>query len=243
VDRPAAADAERADAGHLDGHDRVMEDEEPADRRGPARDVLRVVDFLDLDRRHIAILGQAGLAEAGAAPPIRADRLHAHLGRDDDEIGRADGPALGIRDGERLRQIGGIAARRATVDPRRDLGDVVVAQREVVLVMLDADVLLDVPRRHRALTAADRRAALDRRRVRARVLVGQERHRRQRVGPMAVLTAALQDRRDVFREGDLRSSRADRLPRERDRREQCRAGGDGRGHDERRARRRAEKSS
>ena len=51
---------------------------------------------------------------------------------------------------ERRRHVRGVAAWRAGVGPLRDLGDLLLAQRRVVLVVLDADVLLDVPRRHHA---------------------------------------------------------------------------------------------
>ena len=47
---------------------RVMEDEQPADGVvGPGL-ALRVVDFLDLDRRDVAILREAGVAEARRCP-------------------------------------------------------------------------------------------------------------------------------------------------------------------------------
>ena len=50
---------------------------------------------------------------------------------------------------------------------------------------------------------SDSRALLDRPGPRSHIRVRDERHRRHAVGAMAALTAALQDRRDVLREGDV----------------------------------------
>src|SRR4029450_2180262 len=57
-----------------------------------------------------------------------------------------------------------------------------------------------VPRRHLARGAL----LLDRSSPRPRILIGQQRHPPDRTRPMALLTIALQDRRDIFCEGDLR---------------------------------------
>ena len=71
--------------------------------------------------------------------------------------------------------------------------------------------LVDVPGRH--LVIGDARA--DRARPRPRLCVGDERHRRDRIGPVARLALVLEDRRDVLREGrrrrrrGLRAARAD----------------------------------
>ena len=102
---------------------------------------------------------------------------------------------------ERLgrRQVLRIALQRAAVDPADDRVDLLVAERHVVLELLDADARVDVPRRH--LARAD--ALLDRARPRARLLVGDERHRRDRVRLMALLTLGLKNRRDVLRERHL----------------------------------------
>ena len=56
--------------------------------------------------------------------------------------------------------------------------------------------LVDVPRRH--LPVGD--AGLDRARPRPRLLVGHERHRRDRIGPVARFALLLEDRRDVLGE-------------------------------------------
>ena len=94
------------------------------------------------------------------------------------------------------RHVGGVALRRAGVDPAHDGGDLVVVQRAIVLVVADADGLVEMPRRHVAV----RDALADRLRPRTRFFVGDERHRRRRALVMAGLAALLKNRRDVFRE-------------------------------------------
>jgi hypothetical protein len=69
--------------------------------------------------------------------------------------------------------------------------------------LLNPDVLLDVPRRHDAGPRSDAGPLLDGARPRPHVLVGDERHRRHAVRAVTVLAAALQNRRDVFRERRL----------------------------------------
>ena len=100
------------------------------------------------------------------------------------------------------RQVGGIAARRAGVGPRGDRRDLGVAQRRVVLELLDAHVALDVPGRHDAVG----HARLDGPRPRPHVLVGHQRHRRVGAGPMARLARPLENRRDVLGVGDRHSA-------------------------------------
>src|SRR5207249_7587931 len=100
-------------------------------------------------------------------------------------------------------QIGWVPTRRPRVGPLRNRGDLFIAQRRVILVVLDADVLLDVPGWHRAHPVTDGGALLHRARPGSCVLVGEQRHRRDLTGPMAVLAAALQNRREVFGEGYL----------------------------------------
>ena len=174
------------------------------DRR---RLALLIVDFPDFNRRHVAILGEPGVGKTGRPPPVGLHGLHADRRRLDDEVRRADRPFVAVGELQRRRHVGGIALRRTAVRPLGDPRDFLVAQRDVVLVMLNADALLDVPRRHRALLAADAGATLDRRRIGPHLLVGQQRHRRQRVGAMTVLTTALENRRDVLGERHPRCHR------------------------------------
>src|SRR5206468_931621 len=61
------------------------------------------------------------------------------------------------------------------------------------------DIALDEPWRHLAL----RHLVFHRARPRPRVLVRQERHRRDRIGTMALRAGTLQDRRDILGERHL----------------------------------------
>ena len=105
---------------------------------------------------------------------------------------------VGIGEAHRRGHVLRIAQRRAGVHPADERRDLRVAEAAVVLELLDADGAVDVPRRHQAL----RHLPLDLVRVLARVLVGDERHRADRIRLMADLALLLQDRRDVLRERD-----------------------------------------
>ena len=109
----------------------------------------RGVARLALDRLDIAIFGEAGV-HVVAAPPVGRFGRHDVLRRRDDDVGLADVPAIRVVELARLRHIGGVAHRRARVDPLDDLLDLVVAQRWIVLEALNADVRIDAPRRHLA---------------------------------------------------------------------------------------------
>ena len=93
----------------------------------------------------------------------------------------------------------GFPARRAGVDPADDGVDLLVAQRRVVDELLDADRLVEMPRRH----LARGHARPDRARPRPRVVVGDQRHRADAARAMAHLTLVLEDRRDVLAERHL----------------------------------------
>ena len=112
------------------------------------------------------------------------------------------------------------------------LRDLLRGQRQVALEPLDADVLLDVPGRHDVLVAPQPGPILHGARPRTRVLVGDQRHRRHRVGAVAALAAPLQDRRDVLGERDVLNVRRGLCVRGRGRRQQ--------GRDHRREQRRPE---
>ena len=90
----------------------------------------------------------------------------------------------------------GVALRRAVAGPLHDGVDFLLRQRAVVLVVLDADARVDVPGRH----VARRHAIANRTRPRTRLFVGLQRHRRDRIRPVARLALVLENRRDVLGE-------------------------------------------
>ncbi len=165
-----------------------------------ARDVI---DLADLHRFHVTVFGDRQLGRRELSPPVRRVRLDQDLRALDDQIGFAGVPGGPIGEHQRLRHVGGIAARRAAIGPLRDLNDLFFAQRRIVLVVLNADVLLDVPRRHDAGLVAQRGPRLHRAGPWPGLFVGQQRHRRDLARPMAVLTAALKNRRNIFGKGDF----------------------------------------
>jgi hypothetical protein len=157
------------------------------------------VDDAALDRLDVAIFFQVERGRQRAVE-VRSSGRHLEVRVTDHEIRRADPPGGDVLFLRHRRHVGRVALRRSGVDPLDDGGDLLVAQRRIVLVLLDANRLVEEPRRHLAL--AD--ALLDRTRPWPRVLVRQQRHRRDLVRTMAAHTRAIQNRRNVFAEGDLR---------------------------------------
>ena len=158
---------------HLRAPDHVVEDEAAADRRaaGAARR-RHVVDFLDLERRDVAVFGEAGrhAAESRPTSPARSPLTTISC-------------VLTIRSGVPIAHVvpvgvdlarGGMSAglpRGAPLSAHFAIFAIsVVAQRRIVLELLDADVLLDVPGRHHAGLRADAGALLDGARPRPRPL-------------------------------------------------------------------------
>ena len=190
----------------------MMEHEAAAD--GFAVDAPgKVVDFAHLDRGDVPIFRQPCRHRSERDPLVGRHRLDHDFGRRHDQVGLADPPLVAALKIQRRRHVGGISARCTAVHPPRDLRDLLLGERGIVFVVLDADVLLDVPGRHRAPLGSESGPRLDRTREWSRIFVGQQRHRRQGVGPMTRLTVFLQDRCDVFREGHVarRGRRSARL--------------------------------
>ena len=125
---------------------------------------------------------------------------HRHGGIPHDQVRLADLPRRGVRKHPRRRHVRRIPARGAVVDPGGDHGDLRVAQRGIVLERLNSDVPIDVPGRHLARDDA----IPYRTRPRPHLFIGNQRHRRHLSRPVASLARALQDRRDILREGDRR---------------------------------------
>ena len=117
--------------------------------------------------------------------------------------GRPDAPLVERGEFQGRRRVCGIAARRAGRHPAADGGDLRIRQRRVFLERPHADVALDEPRRHLAL----RGLVADGAGPRPHLLVGQQRHGRDRSGAMALLARALQDRQDVAGERRVAAGR------------------------------------
>src|SRR4029077_7081740 len=137
-------------------------------------------------------------------PHVLVLRRHRVLGRLDDEVGRPEAfpHSLPLVVGDEWlwrRQVLQIALQRPTVDPGDDRVHLLVSKRHVVFELLYADAAVDVPRRH--LTR--RHTVFDGACPRAHFLIGDERHRRDRVWLMALLTLLLENRGDILGKGNL----------------------------------------
>ncbi len=163
----------------------------------------RVVDDLEAVRLRLGfhggdihVFGESGI-DVGVVELVRTVGAQlVGLGQGDDHVGLADVPLVHIAEDTRGRHVCRIAGRRALIDPAGDDPDLGVGQRWIVLELVDADVPVDVPRRH----LARGHLLFDRPRPGPGVLVGHQRHRRDRAGAMTVLTGFLQDGRDVLAE-------------------------------------------
>ena len=109
------------------------------------------------------------------------------------------------------RQVSPVTQGRSAINPASDRLDLIVAQGDVVLELLDADRLVQIPRRHLARLGP----SFHGRCPRPDFLVGGQRHRRHAVRLMARLALLLKNRRDIFGEGrDARRDPARTPPRE-----------------------------
>ena len=209
IDLRAGADQPARIRGkHVGGlADRVLVEEEAGwivfvfdhVRRRVVNDLVRAdVDGPRFDGRHVHVFLESWIDDDVDELVGTASLEHVRL-RHPDHDGRLNVPRIEIAELARRRHVGGIALGCALVHPLHDRVDLLVRERWIVLVLLDADVLVDEPRRH----LAGRDLGLDRARPRTRVLVGEKRHRRHHARPMAGLTRSLQDRRDVFCERHL----------------------------------------
>ena len=180
-----------------------MEDVAAANGTRP-RAARNVVDLANLNRRDVSIFSETGRHEPDRTPPIRANGRNRDLRRLHDEVRFAKHPLIiVVRELERGRHVCGITERGAVVRPSCNLADFLVAQRRVVFEFLDADGLLHVPRRHHAAPRPDAGPRFHRASPRPGVFVGKKRHRSSAVRAVTRLATPLQDRRDVFREGDI----------------------------------------
>jgi hypothetical protein len=114
----------------------------------------------------------------------------------DHQIGFANVPGVSVLELPGPRHVGRVALRGTAIHPRHDRRDFGIAQRRVILELVDAHGPVDVPRRHLA-----RRDLLpDGACPGPHLFVGQEGHRRHRIGTMTRLTGTLQEWRDVLGE-------------------------------------------
>ena len=150
----------------------------------------------NLDGAQPSGFGQSDIRER-PPPHILMLRLHRVGFGFDDEIRRTQilltFPLIRLGKLFRRRHVLQIAERRSGIDPADDRADLVVGQRHVVLELLNADILVDMPRRHLALD----HALTDRFRPRACLVVRYERHRRDRPLVMAFLASLLENRSDI----------------------------------------------
>ena len=186
--------------GHPSAVDQVVDD--PPGSHGLSSRALsgHVVDLPDLHRLHPAVLLQPDdIERLNLAPPVRGSALHNELSGAHDQV-RLDPPAVFSRQIQLHSQVRQVAFRRSVVGPCLDHRQLHVRQRRVLLVLLDAEVLLHVPRRHRAHPVPDRRLRLDPPGVPSHLLVARQRHGTRSTRAVAVHAAPREYRRDVLRE-------------------------------------------
>ena len=147
-------------AEDLRAPDHVVEDVAAADGVARFGEVV-VVDLPELERGHVPVLVQADRRRLDLTPPVRRLGPHGDLRQLHDQVRLADGPAA-VAEVPRGRELRQVAGRRAAVDPFDDGRDLRFAQGGIVLVPLDADAALHVPRRHDAGARPQGDALLDR---------------------------------------------------------------------------------
>ena len=185
--------------GHARDVDQMVEDV-PGTHGFPSRALRgQVVDLADLHCFHIPVMLEGNVDRLDLAPPICDSTLDEDLIRFHDQV-RLDPPAVFTHRIQLHLQVRRVALRRAVVGPGLDLRELLVRQRRVLLVVLDADVLLDIPRRHRAHAVPDRRLVPDPRGVPSNFLIVGESHGARPARAVALHAAPCQNRRDVLRE-------------------------------------------
>ena len=163
---------------------RVVDDPTRAPVHGPRLDRLDVAVLLQTER---------GIERA---EHVGTRRRHLVGWIAHDQIRLADLPDRPVRELRHLRHVSLVAHGRPGVHPGRDRRDLLVAQRNVVLELLDSDVLVDVPGGH--LPGDD--AVLDRPGPGPHFSVRRQRHRRHLAGAVTDDARVIQDRGDVLGE-------------------------------------------
>ena len=87
-----------------------------------------VVNFSDLDSRHVPVFGEARWNQSHVSPPIRSRRGNRHLFGFQHQVRFTDRPPVRVVETEGWRHVGRIATRRPGVHPFHKRGDLLVAQ-------------------------------------------------------------------------------------------------------------------
>ena len=183
------------------GDDGVVHDEEVEVARLALDRGLVEQHLAHLDRLDPAVLGQPGGRAVEQPVPVGRDRLERVLGRRDHQVRLAERPVLAAGPCDGGRQVRRVAAGRPAVRPGGDGLDFLRTQGDVFLEALDADVLLDEPRRHPVRVVVGPGGLVpDGPRPRPHLFVRDQRHRCDGARTMARLARALEDRRHVPRE-------------------------------------------
>ena len=209
VDRPAAAAfadvfAQRGlPAGNGGGPDHVVKHVARADRRSAAAGVRRnVVHFSHFDRFHPAIFGEPGRRRMRVRPTNPGlPALTVTSGVETTRSGSPKCPFGAVDQRNRRRQVGRIAFRSRRYRPTSRSWRVPdrSAKDRSCNAGFRCSSRCTREASRRACRAAAVRSLIDFR-PRARLLVSDQRHGRDRVRLVAVLAASLQNRSDVFGE-------------------------------------------
>ena len=171
---------------------------------GDVMDRFETFGGFDFDPLDVAVFGETCIhhhVDPAVGPLGGYDLIFRQF---DDQIGLLHVPFVGVLELAGSRHIGRISFWGAGVDPTDDGRDLIIGQRHVVLEMADADVLVDVPRRH----FARQDFLFDRLGPGPHFLIGQQRHGRESIRPVTDLAAVLEKRRHILRKRDLRLARA-----------------------------------
>ena len=109
----------------------------------------------DFNGSHPALLGQTRLNDR-PVPSVLGDSGYGVRWRFDDHVGRAikqlcEVPHAVVGELLRRRHVTRVTARRASIDPAHNHVNLFTSERPVILEGLDADVRINVPRRHLSL--------------------------------------------------------------------------------------------
>ena len=131
--------------------DHVVEDEPATDGLTRVLGIEHVVDLSELKGLDIPVGGVSHPCGFDLTPPVGGVTVDGDFWQHRDQVRLADGPAA-VTEVTSRRSVGRIASRGTVVRPGCDHGNLGIAERRIVLVVLNPDVPLDVPRRHHPRT-------------------------------------------------------------------------------------------